>query len=362
MNFAKHARAVGLWIGAMGLAITLMVAPQSAQAQAAAPAVETAAAAPAADQAVAATSAQSDRFAVAPGTYTPRKPVEGVGMPVPGGLGLQTQFSPTGHYARWLHDGPLMWLVVAMSALVLGLLIWVAIRYNKRSNPVASKTSHNTTIEIVWTLVPILILLGVAVPSLKLLAAQFKPQPAGTLTIKATGNQWNWTYTYPDNGGFEITSNMLKEKSDVKPGERYRTDADGPQQLAADTRMVVPVGEPIRMQVTGSDVIHSFAMPSLWFKIDGVPGRINEKTMFVEKPGVYYGQCSELCGARHGYMPIVIEALPRPEYNRWVLSQSGGVIDGMPKPAEPAAVAPAAAPVAAPTPVPAASVSPKPAV
>ncbi len=283
-------------------------------------------------------------------------------MPVPGGIGLQTQFSPLGHQARWLHDGPLMWLVVIMSVFVLGLIFWVAIRYNKKANPVASKTSHNTMIEIVWTLVPILILLGVAVPSLKLLAAQFKPQPAGTLTIKATGNQWYWSYTYPDNGGFEVVSNMLKEKGDplLKPNERPRTDDDGPQQLAADTRMVVPVGEPIRMQVTGADVIHSFAMPSLWFKIDGVPGRINEKTMFVEKPGVYYGQCSELCGARHGYMPIVIEALPRPEYNRWVLSQAGGVIDGMPKPAEPAATA--VTPVAAPTPAPAAAASPKPAV
>jgi cytochrome c oxidase subunit II len=355
MIIGKQARAAGNMIRVMVLAMALMVIPQLVHAQAAAtasvPTVAAVLATP--DQAVAAT-VTSDRFVIAPGAYVPRKPVEGVGMPVPGGLGLQTQFSPLGHTARWLHDGPLMILVVVMSVFVLGLLIWVAVRYNSRANPVASKNSHNTVIEVVWTLLPALILFALAFPSLKLLAAQFKPEPATTLTIKATGNQWYWTYTYPDNGGIEVVSNMLKEKHEVKAGERFRTENDGPEHLAADTRLVVPVGEPIRMQVTGADVIHALAVPSLWFKIDGVPGRINEKTMFVEKPGVYYGQCSELCGARHGYMPIVVEALPRPEYNRWVLSQSGGVVDGMPKqPAVPAvktAPAPAVAPIAAPTP------------
>jgi len=324
-------------------ALALLLTPGLALAQSAAPAA-------------------ADRFAVAPGGYVPMKPTPGVGMPVDGGLGLQTQFSPTGHYARWLHDVPLMIIVVAMSVLVLGLLLWVIVRYNKRANPVASKNSHNTVIEVVWTLVPVLILVAVAVPSIDLLAKQFKPAPGNALTIKATGSQWFWTYSYPDNGGIEIVSNMLKEQNDpsLKPGDRFRTDDDGPVMLAADYRMVVPAGEPIRMQITASDVIHAFAMPSLWFKLDAVPGQINEKVMFVEKPGVYYGQCSELCGVRHGYMPIVIEALPRPQFNAWVMSQSGGVIDGMPKPAEtpaaPAADAPAAAPApAAPaTPAPAA--------
>ncbi len=297
---------------------------------------------------------EAARTAVAPGTYVPMKPTPGIGMPVDGGIGLQTQFSPLGHYARWLHDGPLMWISVLMSALVLGLLLWVVVRYNRRANPVASKNSHNTLIEIIWTFVPILILAAMAVPSIKLLARQFEPAPAKALTIKATGNQWFWTYSYPDNGGFEVISNMLKEKNEVKAGERFRTDDDGPEQLAADFRMVVPAGETIRVQVTASDVIHAFAVPSLWFKIDGVPGRINEKTMFVEKPGVYYGQCSELCGARHGYMPIVVEALPRAEYNRWVLSQSGGVIDGLPKPVETpeAAAAPVAGEPAVPPSIP----------
>jgi len=171
------------------------------------------------------------------------------------------------------------------------------------------------------------------VPSMKLLAKQFKPAPANALTIKATGNQWYWTYSYPDNGGFEVTSNILKPDEAIARGE--------PVQLAADNRMVVPAGEPIRLETTGSDVIHSFAVPSLWFKLDAVPGRINEKVLFIKEPGVYYGQCSELCGARHGYMPIAVEALDRPHYNAWVMTHSGAKIDGAP--AAPAAAAPAPA-------------------
>ena len=316
--------------------LAVLLAPQIAWAQAAAPAV-------------------ADRLAVAPGGYVPMKPTPGIGMPVNGGMGLQTQFSPLGHYARWFHDGPLLWICAVISVLVMGLLLFVVLRFNKRANPVPSKTSHNTLIEIVWTLVPTLILVGIAVPSIDLLAKQFKSPPANTLTIKATGNQWFWTYSYPDNGGFEVVSNMLPEEEAAKRGE--------PGHLGADFRMVVPVGEPIRMQITGSDVIHAFAVPSLWFKLDGVPGRINEKVMFVEKPGVYYGQCSELCGARHGYMPIAVEALPRPQYNAWVLTQSGGKIDGAPKPAPAAstAAAPAAAPAIPSAPAaPAAPASPAP--
>jgi cytochrome c oxidase subunit II len=340
MKSGVNARAAGLWIKASGLVFALLATPQAVLAQAAA------AASPA---------------PAAVGGYVPMKPTPGVGMPVDGGMGLQTQYSPLGHYGRWIHDDILLTICAIISVLVLALLLWVIIRYNKRANPSASRTSHNTVIEVIWTLVPVLILVGVAVPSIDLLAKQFKPAPAKAVTIKATGNQWFWTYSYPDNGGIEVVSNMLKEKNDpsLKPGDRFRTDDDGPEQLAADYRMVVPVGEPIRLQITASDVIHAFAVPSLWFKLDGVPGRINEKVLFIEKPGVYFGQCSELCGVRHGYMPIVVEALPRPQYNAWVLSQAGGVIDGQPKPAEAPAAAASAAPAAAPAP--AASATPAPA-
>ncbi|MFM2271503.1 MAG: cytochrome c oxidase subunit [Pseudomonadota bacterium] len=375
MKFGQNARAAGRTIKALGVALALLAAPQAAFAQdaatAASPAASAAAApeaaasaAPAAASAAASAAAapaaapavdpNDPRFKIAEGGYTPMVPTAGKGMPVDKGIHLQDQYSDNGLYARWMHDAILMPVIVAISLLVLFLLLFIIARYNRRANPVASKTSHNTLLEVIWTGVPVLILVAIAVPSITLIAKQFKPAPAKALTIKVTGNQWYWTYTYVDNGGFEVISNMLKDSNEVKPGERARTDADGPSKLAVDYRMVVPVGEPIRMEVTAADVIHSFAVPSLWFKIDGVPGRINEKVMFIKEPGVYFGQCSELCGVRHGYMPIAIEALPRDKYNAWVMTQSGGKIDGMPEApaaaAAPASAAPAAAAPASPAP------------
>ncbi len=264
--------------------------------------------------------------------YTPMKPTEGIGMPVSGGYGLQKQFTPFGEYGHWIHDIVLMPLVALMTILVLVLLVWVAVRYNRRANPIASRTSHNTLLEVVWTLLPVLVLVGIAVPSIDLIAKQYKPAPEKALTVKITGNQWFWTYAYPDNGEFEVNSYMLNEPGGpvVNAGIRQVGSKpwDGPAQLEVDNRMVVPAGEPIRLQITAADVIHSFGIPSLWFKLDAVPGRINEKVLFIDKPGVYYGQCSELCGVKHAYMPIAIEALPRAQYNAWVLSHAGGKIDG----------------------------------
>jgi cytochrome c oxidase subunit 2 len=283
-------------------------------------------------------------------------PTPGKGMPIDGAYGLQKQYSPIGDYGAWMHDIVLMPIITVISLFVLLLILIVVVRYNRRRNPVPSRTTHNTLIEIVWTLVPVLILVGIAVPSISLLAKQYKPAPAGALTVKATGYQWYWGYTYPDNGGFEVISNMLKEPEEVKPGERARTDADGPAHLAADNRMVLPVGEPIRLQTTGADVIHAFAVPAFWFKLDAVPGRINEKVLFIKEPGVYFGQCSELCGARHGYMPIVVEALPRPQFEAWVLSQPGGTLA---RPgAAPSAAAPAQAPASAEESAPSAGAAP----
>lgn len=334
MNFGETARRAGSAFSA--IAVSLVAMPQLALAQAAQAA---ATAAP--------TAAATATAAANAGSYVPMKPTPGIGMPVDGGFGFQQQFSPTGHYALWMHDAILMPVIVIISLFVLGLLGWVAVRYNRRANPVASRTSHNTVIEVVWTLLPVLILVGIAIPSISLLAQQYKPAPETALTVKATGNQWFWSYTYPDNGGFEVISNMLPEDEAVRRGE--------PGQLAVDNRLVLPVGEPIRLQTTGADVIHAFAVPSLWFKLDAVPGRINEKVLIIEKPGVYYGQCSELCGARHGYMPIAVEALPRDKFNAWVLAQ-GGEIDGKPKAAAPAAPAAGApAPAASASAAPAAS-------
>ncbi len=257
--------------------------------------------------------------------YTPMKPTPGIGMPQAREMDFQKQFSENGQYAKNINSYVLLPLCIAISLVVLGLLFWVILRYRRSANAEPSRTTHNTFIEVIWTLVPALILVGIAIPSIDLLAKQYDPAPKGAVTVKATGYQWYWGYTYPDNGGFEVISNMLPEDQAVARGEPYK--------LAVDNRMVVPAGVPLRIQTTGADVIHSFGVPSLWFKLDAVPGRLNEKQLTITKPGVYYGQCSELCGARHGFMPITVEALPPARFAAWVRAQ-GGTMPGD-APAEP---------------------------
>ncbi len=270
------------------------------------------------------------------------------GQPVDGAYGFQPQFSPIGEEGLWMHDALLMPIITVITLFVLALLLWVVVRFNKRRNPVASKTSHNTFIEVIWTVIPVLILLVIAVPSIRLLAAQYEAPPENAITIKASGYQWYWGYTYVDNGGFEVISNMMSEEDAAAGGF--------PHQLEADNRMVVPVGVPLRIQTFGADVIHAFGVPSLWLKIDAVPGRINERMLTITEPGIYYGQCMELCGARHGFMPIAIEARPLEEYNAWVLSKGGSIAGA--EEAAPAAVAPAAEASAAPAPEASASAAP----
>jgi cytochrome c oxidase subunit 2 len=281
----------------------------------------------------------------APAATPALAPTPGIGMPVNGRIGIQPQVTKNGERAHHFHDAILVPVIVGVSLLVLALLFWVIIRYRRAANLVPSKTSHNTMIEIVWTLAPVIILVLLAVPSIGLLQAQFKPAPDNAITLKAIGNQWYWSYQYPDNGGFEITANMLKEKGEVAAGERSRTDADGPRLLAVDNRIVLPVGVPIRLITTAQDVIHSWAVPAFWIKLDAVPGRLNETSFTIDKPGVYFGQCSELCGARHGYMPIAVEAVPLAQFNAWVASKGGSVKGAKPSTA-PAALTPT--PAAAP--------------
>jgi cytochrome c oxidase subunit 2 len=307
-------------------AVVAAPAPAPAPVPAAAPAPEAAA-------------APAETAEAAPAsTYTPMAPTEGKGMPTSyeddamKSLTFQDQYSDNGKYALWMHDVILMPVITIISLLVLGLLLYVVVRFNRKANPVASRTTHNTLIEVVWTIVPVIILVIIAVPSITLLARQYETPPADAVTIKATGYQWYWGYTYPDHGEIEVISNMLDEAEAKKRGE--------PGQLAVDNRMVVPAGVPLRIQTTATDVIHAFAVPSLWFKMDAVPGRLNEKLLTIKEPGVYYGQCSELCGARHGYMPIAVEALPPAEFAAWVKAQGGSM------PGEEAA-APAAAPAPA---------------
>lgn len=322
----------------------LFAVPQAAaapQAGTASPPTESSAAAPQADAASAnvadsatpaAAAAEGSTTEAAPGaaSYKPLGSEWIKGQPVDGAIDFQRQYTADGQYAYWMHSYILLPMMVGVSLLVLGLLLWVVVRYNRGRNKVATKTSHNTLIEVIWTVVPVLILVVIAIPSITLLARQYDAPPKDALTVKVTGYQWYWGYSFPDNGGFEVISNMLDEKKAEARGE--------PAHLAADHRLVLPVGETIRIQVTGADVIHSFGIPSLWFKIDAVPGRLNERTLRIEEPGIYYGQCMELCGARHGYMPIAIEAVPRPQFEAWVRSQ-GGTVGGA-EAAAPAGAAP----------------------
>lgn len=336
------------------MAMTLAGMPGVAMAQdqaatASAPVAQAAAApiaavvAPAADTAALAAAAPKAEKPAAPARMVPSE----LGLPHSGEIGLQQVVTDVGQNGRWMHNAVLFPVIAIISLFVLGLLLWVMFRYRAAANPNPSKTSHNTLIEVIWTLVPILVLVAVAVPSIRLLARQFNP-PKADLTIKVIGHQWFWSYQYPDNGDFEVVSNMLKEKNQVEAGQQFRTDVDGPRLLAADERMVVPAGKVVKLIVTADDVIHSFAVPAFWTKMDAIPGRLNQTWFKVDRPGVYFGQCSELCGARHGFMPIAVEVRPEAEFNQWVLSKGGklaGTEEAAPAvaPAAPAPAAPAAA-------------------
>jgi cytochrome c oxidase subunit II len=319
---------------AAALASGLPVAATATTAPAAPVVTTTAPATPAAD---AAAPAAQTAAPAGDATYVPMKPTDGIGQPVQGGIDFQPQATELGQRAKDLNNYVLIPLMAVVSLFVVGLLFWVILRYRAKANPVPSKTSHNTLIEVIWTGVPALILIAIAFPSLSLLAAQYKPASADAVVIKVKGYQWNWGYEYPDHGVGEYISKMLDEPAAKAAGE--------PFQLAVDNRMVVPVGQEIKLLITGADVIHSFAVPALWTKMDAVPGRSNETTFTVNKPGVYYGQCSELCGIDHGYMPIAVEALPPEKFAAWVRSKGGKMLGEAD--AAPVAAAPAAAPAAA---------------
>jgi cytochrome c oxidase subunit 2 len=258
-----------------------------------------------------------------------------IGQPVPGHISLQPQVTKTGRQAAWFHNALLMPVITVISLFVLALLGLVIVRFRRAKNPVASRTSHNTILEVAWTGIPVLILLGLALPSIGLLQAQYKPA-------------WYWSYEYPGNGGFSITSNMLKEANEVGKGERARTAIDGPRLLATDARVVLPVGVPVRLITTSNDVIHSWEIPAFWIKLDAIPGRLNETSFTIEKEGVYFGVCSELCGARHGYMPITVQAVSPAVFAQWVKAK-GGTMPGNGAAAAPVAATPAAVATGEPT-------------
>jgi cytochrome c oxidase subunit 2 len=241
-------------------------------------------------------------------------------QPEPWQIGLQPAASPIMEMIHRFNNGLLI-VVTLITLFVLGLLLFCMIRFNARSHPVPSRTSHNTLVEVVWTVLPILILVGIAVPSFALLFAQHDParaipgyDPANdpTMTIKATGSQWYWTYEYPDHDGLSFDSLMLSES------DRAADPSAGPRLLAVDNEMVVPTGTVIHMQVIGADVIHAFTVPAFGVKIDAVPGRLNETWFRVDREGRYYGQCSELCGRDHAFMPISVRAVSPETFASWV--------------------------------------------
>ena len=225
-----------------------------------------------------------------------------LGQPSPWEWHLQGSGSPVMDNIVWFHDF-LSVLIIVITLFVLALLVIVVVKFNARANPVPSRTTHNTLIEVAWTLVPVLILVGISVPSFRLLFLELDV-PKADLTIKATGKQWYWSYAYPDNGKFEFDSLMAQDKQ--------------PRLLGVDNEMVVPVNKVVRVQVTGADVIHAFALPAFGVKIDAIPGRLNETWFKATKTGMFYGQCSELCGKDHAFMPIAIRVVSDQEFASWV--------------------------------------------
>jgi cytochrome c oxidase subunit 2 len=236
---------------------------------------------------------------------------ENIGAAHPWGLNLREAFSPVMAEMVSFHNA-LIWLIVIISLFVLALLVIIVVKFNTKANPKASKTTHNTFIEIAWTAIPVLILVVMAVPSFKLL---YKSDvvPEAHMTVKAIGHQWYWSYEYPDHGNFTYDAWLVQDKEDMEGEDRPFT-----RLLTTDTRVVVPVGKVIRVQMTSTDVLHSWAVPSLGVKKDAVPGRLNELWFEADREGIFYGQCSELCGTNHGFMPIEVHAVSEEEFLAWV--------------------------------------------
>ena len=231
-----------------------------------------------------------------------------LGQPAPWEWRLQQAGSPVMEHIEWFHN-ILLVIITLITLFVLALLITVMVKFNAKANPTPSRTTHNTLIEVAWTLIPVLILVAIAVPSFRLLFFQLDI-PKADLTIKATGKQWYWTYTYPDNGKFEFDSLLACDES--------RSKCNPPRLLSVDNEIVVPVNKVIRVQTIGADVIHSFAVPAFGIKIDAIPGRLNETWFTATKTGMYYGQCSELCGKDHAYMPIAVRVVEDKDFTAWV--------------------------------------------
>jgi len=228
-------------------------------------------------------------------------------QPEPWQMGFQPAATPVMEKIQEFHD-LLLYIIVAITIFVLALLVYVSVRFNEKANPVPSKTTHNTWLEVAWTVIPIVILVVISVPSLKLLYFMDKTHNP-EMTLKVTGHQWYWSYEYPDDGGFAFDSFMVDEE-DLEEGQ--------PRLLSVDEEVVLPINTDIRILVTSDDVIHNWAVPSFGIKIDTVPGRTNETWVRITREGVFTGQCSELCGVNHGFMPVSVRAVSKEAYKAWV--------------------------------------------
>jgi cytochrome c oxidase subunit II len=232
----------------------------------------------------------------------------GLGQPSAWQLNFQQSATPVMDNIISFHNFLLV-IITLITLFVLALLLIIIVRFNARANPTPSRTTHNTLLEVAWTLVPVAILVMIAIPSFKLLFYQLNI-PQADLTVKATGKQWYWSYSYPDNGKFEFDSLMVRDEKQLR--------TDQPRLLGVDNEMVVPVNKTVRVLTTGAEVIHAFAVPSFGIKIDAIPGRINETWFKATREGVYYGQCSELCGKDHAFMPIAVRVVSEQAFATWV--------------------------------------------
>ena len=228
-------------------------------------------------------------------------------QPHPWQLGMQAPATPITERINSFHD-ELLVIIFAISLFVFALLIYVMVRFNARAHPVPTRTSHNTVIEVLWTVIPVLILVTIAIPSFKLMYYMDRV-PDSKMTIKVTGHQWYWEYSYPDQGNFSFTSNLLADKD---------RKSDQPRLLEVDNPLIIPVGTNIRVQVAGVDVIHSWFVPSFGFQEYAVVGRLNEAWINVDKPGTYYGECNQICGVNHAFMPIEVKVVSQADFDKWV--------------------------------------------
>lgn len=244
-------------------------------------------------------------------------------QPVDWQRGLQPAATSIMEEIRWFEQYTL-WFIVPITLFVLALLIVIVVKFRERANPVPSRTSHNTLIEVIWTIGPVIILLLLAVPSFQLLTKQLAPTGEPELTVKATGYQWYWGYEYQV-GEAPVSFDSLLLQDGDRAGLGKEDRATYPRLLAVDNEVVVPVGKHVRLLVTGADVIHAFAMPSFGVKIDAIPGRLNETWFKADREGLFYGQCSELCGKDHAYMPIAIRVVSQEKFDTWLAAAATNV-------------------------------------